>query len=415
MSEFFLYEPLADPGRPPAHLASPWSVLEWQARAAARPGLQQLQGPQAHCCSAHKPVISFLLSSFHQQAGDAFDLSGLAASLLLGAGYDAAVVCGYVPREVGAWEGCAGGKAGAAYPAAGCRAAAVSVSSATSCLPLAPPHCQVAMGDQSRSECPWLRQHGLEAPPYAELAPRQPSWEDEALAPAPAAPADASEAAPASAEPVPGSELPAVPAPDGEAAAAPVPASRPATSGSTAASVVPSSRPTTGCAMATAPEAADTAAAPAAAADAIAPAGSEGNEAPAALVPAPRRPKRYVHALVLVRPGRRDVAAPLLLDPATGLLHGLEAAPCWGVEWAYTPSNFWVNLQQRAGGAQDEAAAAGLPPLAAPAAMNWCFTNPTAWLPLLLTREVGCRLPPGEAWWPGGAAEQRLLVSCPLR
>lgn len=34
------------------------------------------------------------------QAGDSFDLASLACSLALGAGYDAAVVVGYVPKEV---------------------------------------------------------------------------------------------------------------------------------------------------------------------------------------------------------------------------------------------------------------------------------------------------------------------------
>lgn len=35
ISEFFTYEPLADPGRPPTHLVSPWSLLEWQASGSA--------------------------------------------------------------------------------------------------------------------------------------------------------------------------------------------------------------------------------------------------------------------------------------------------------------------------------------------------------------------------------------------
>jgi hypothetical protein len=30
VSEFFTYEPLEDPCRPPIHLVSPWSLLEWQ-------------------------------------------------------------------------------------------------------------------------------------------------------------------------------------------------------------------------------------------------------------------------------------------------------------------------------------------------------------------------------------------------
>lgn len=30
VSEFFTYEPLENISQPPAHLVSPWSVLEWQ-------------------------------------------------------------------------------------------------------------------------------------------------------------------------------------------------------------------------------------------------------------------------------------------------------------------------------------------------------------------------------------------------
>lgn len=62
MGEWFNYEPLADPTRPPSHLVSPWTLLEWQ-------------------------------------AGDSFDLAGLACSLLLGVGYEAYVAVGYAPKQ----------------------------------------------------------------------------------------------------------------------------------------------------------------------------------------------------------------------------------------------------------------------------------------------------------------------------
>ncbi|KAK9845856.1 hypothetical protein WJX81_004417 [Elliptochloris bilobata] len=63
VADFVTFEPLADPVQPPAHLASPASVLAWQ-------------------------------------RGDAFDLATVLVSLLLGAGFDAYVVMGYAPLAV---------------------------------------------------------------------------------------------------------------------------------------------------------------------------------------------------------------------------------------------------------------------------------------------------------------------------
>jgi hypothetical protein len=63
VSEFLTYEPLANALHPPTHLPSPTSVLAWQ-------------------------------------SADAFDASGVLASLLLGAGFNAYVVMGYAPQAV---------------------------------------------------------------------------------------------------------------------------------------------------------------------------------------------------------------------------------------------------------------------------------------------------------------------------
>lgn len=63
VSEFLLYEPLANPLHPPSHFPSPMSVLAWQ-------------------------------------TADAFDASVVLCSLLLGAGYNAFVVMGYAPLAV---------------------------------------------------------------------------------------------------------------------------------------------------------------------------------------------------------------------------------------------------------------------------------------------------------------------------
>eukprot|EP00887_Chlorella_sp_A99_P006380 scaffold3.g6380.t1 len=71
------------------------------------------------------------------QAGDSFDLATLACSLLLGAGYRAFVAMGYSSRAV-------------------------------------------ATGDQARVECPRLRELGVPAPAYVELAEEEPEMEEDA-------------------------------------------------------------------------------------------------------------------------------------------------------------------------------------------------------------------------------------------
>lgn len=63
VSDFLLYEHLEDPLHPPKHLPSPMSVLAWQ-------------------------------------SADSFDAANVLASLLLGAGFNAYVVVGYVPLSI---------------------------------------------------------------------------------------------------------------------------------------------------------------------------------------------------------------------------------------------------------------------------------------------------------------------------
>lgn len=63
IADLMVYEPLGNPLHPPEYLASPASVLGWQ-------------------------------------AGDAFDIAVVLASLLIGVGYDAYVVMGYAPLSV---------------------------------------------------------------------------------------------------------------------------------------------------------------------------------------------------------------------------------------------------------------------------------------------------------------------------
>ena len=316
------------------------------------------------------------------QAGDSFDLATLACSLLAGAGYNAYVAVGYVPR-------------------------------------------QVALNDLSRTDCPWLEQHGLEAPAYAELAPLEPepSAEAEPTAPVQASEGDATAAEGPAEEPAAAEQQ----APEGpDAAEAGASADGPAGEGeghiaahqgAAAATEVPlvqrdasgearaaSSRPGTGAA---ALSSAGVAEAPTpAAAEGPHPAGEGAAEQPAAPSRPCRsaRPRRYVHAFVLVKPGRREVAQAVLLDPVTGVQHSMDAAPCTGIEFVWSAANFWINLQcSSAGGLGGASAAAGDaeagaaaaasgPGLAELAVTDWTLSNPNCWLPLLVHKEVGAAL-----------------------
>lgn len=115
------------------------------------------------------------------------------------------------------------------------------------------------------------------------------------------------------------------------------------------------------------------------------------------------RAKRYLHAFVLVRPGRREVPEALLVDPATGGYWPVGAAPCEGVEWIWDDTNYYVNLQQvvecRAAAQTADGAAGGpsdpaVPPasllpgtssrrLPPPGATNWDLHDPAAWAALV--------------------------------
>ena len=106
VAEFFSYEPLPQQHMPPTHLASPWSLLQWQ-------------------------------------AGDAFDLATLAASLLLGAGYNAHVLVGHCPKQASQRQhpgglqltGCGAHAAAAAAAAAALRVSKLSFPFRTECTP----------------------------------------------------------------------------------------------------------------------------------------------------------------------------------------------------------------------------------------------------------------------------------------
>lgn len=255
----------------------------------------------------------------------------------------------------------------------------------------------------------------MEEPPYVDLPEQQPSFEAEpALQPEPPA---GTEAGPADG---PGA-MAADAAQSGAAVAVEVDIHTTATE--------PAAAPPTATGAAAQPAQQDAAAPSAAsvATDGVPPGSSEpaaaagsaeqdtsiGTAPPAQSLPAAeacspqhmaRCPKLYVHAFVLITAGKRELPHTLLLDPATGQLHTPDAAPCTGIEWAYTHTNFYLNLQ--CSSSIPEAPDCSWRPhdLAEVSLMDWTFSNPNCWQALLVGKEVGPWLLP--------VAERHLGASC---
>lgn len=58
-----------------------------------------------------------------------------------------------------------------------------------------------------------------------------------------------------------------------------------------------------------------------------------------------RRSDLRVHAWVLVRNSVCDLHVPLLIEPSTGSVFGLDSAPYCGVEAIWNHNNYWINMQ----------------------------------------------------------------------
>ncbi|EFJ52641.1 hypothetical protein VOLCADRAFT_102618 [Volvox carteri f. nagariensis] len=55
---------------------------------------------------------------------------------------------------------------------------------------------------------------------------------------------------------------------------------------------------------------------------------------------------KYVHAWVMVLPGKRDVSEAMFIEPSTGRKYPLQDSPYKGIEMLWNHRNFWVCLQQ---------------------------------------------------------------------
>lgn len=56
---------------------------------------------------------------------------------------------------------------------------------------------------------------------------------------------------------------------------------------------------------------------------------------------------KRVHAWVLVRAGKRDVADHFFLEPSTGRVYSLREAPYERIEAVWSHENYWINMQQQ--------------------------------------------------------------------
>ncbi len=55
---------------------------------------------------------------------------------------------------------------------------------------------------------------------------------------------------------------------------------------------------------------------------------------------------KFVHAWVMVLPGKRDITEAMFIEPSTGRKYPLNDSPYKGVEMLWNHRNFWVCMQQ---------------------------------------------------------------------
>lgn len=59
-------------------------------------------------------------------------------------------------------------------------------------------------------------------------------------------------------------------------------------------------------------------------------------------------PCKFVHAWVMVLPGKREVTEAMFIEPSTGRKYALGDSPYRGIEMLWNHRNFWVCMQQPA-------------------------------------------------------------------
>ncbi|GFR42728.1 hypothetical protein Agub_g3646 [Astrephomene gubernaculifera] len=303
VADFLSYEPLEDPLHPPDTLPSPMSILDWR-------------------------------------AGDSFDLAVVLASLLIGVGFNAYVVMGYAPfavvqndqrnttctvleREV---QGQAAAAAAGALPGNKSDSTAAKLAAATAAAVTSAASVAASSGGGARRSGDSTPAGNTNSPaiPVGALngvtsgEPRPPRYIIKPLA------SLQSKVLQAKGETFNSAAMAAA------ALAAAANAERSTMSSPDAGNAADDDGAIIGD--------------PTAAAAADAP-----PEAPPADPFAEDRDAgicKYVHAWVMVLPGKRDVSEAMFIEPSTGRKYPLNDSPYKGIEMLWNHRNFWVCLQQ---------------------------------------------------------------------
>ncbi|KXZ51889.1 hypothetical protein GPECTOR_11g323 [Gonium pectorale] len=91
---------------------------------------------------------------------------------------------------------------------------------------------------------------------------------------------------------------------------------------------------------------------------------------------------KYVHAWVMVLPGKRDVSEPIFIEPSTGRKYPLHDSPYKGIEMLWNHRNFWVCLQQPEPHSDSRAD---------PKDVSYELTDPLKWEPVFEERGMRSR------------------------
>ncbi|PNW72944.1 hypothetical protein CHLRE_14g612700v5 [Chlamydomonas reinhardtii] len=93
-------------------------------------------------------------------------------------------------------------------------------------------------------------------------------------------------------------------------------------------------------------------------------------------------PCKFVHAWVMVLPGKREVTEAMFIEPSTGRKYALGDSPYRGIEMLWNHRNFWVCMQQPAPHSDSRAD---------PRDVSYDLSDPTKWEPVFEDRGMRSR------------------------
>ncbi|GLC33992.1 Dynein regulatory complex subunit 7 [Pleodorina starrii] len=92
---------------------------------------------------------------------------------------------------------------------------------------------------------------------------------------------------------------------------------------------------------------------------------------------------KFVHAWVMVLPGKRDVSEAMFIEPSTGRKYPLTDSPYKGIEMLWNHRNFWVCLQQPQPHSDSRAE---------PKDISYDLSDPSKWEPVFEERGMRSRI-----------------------